>query len=67
MFSKSPKKNYGTNKTDVYYFDDIWKLDKLDLKDYGFENDRGYRYVLVNIDNFSEIVWTEPLKKKLKQ
>ena len=63
LYSKSPKKKYSTNKTDVYYFDDIWNLDILDLKDYGLENDRGYRYVLVIIDNFSEFVWTVPLKK----
>ena len=43
IYSKGPKKNYVTNKTDVYYIDDIWSLDILDLKDYGSENNRGYR------------------------
>ena len=62
--SKPPKKNYATNKTDVYYIDDIWSLDILDLKDYGPENNRGYRYVLVVIDNFSKFGWTVPLKNK---
>ena len=33
IYSKPPKKNYITNKTDVYYIDDIWSLDILDLKD----------------------------------
>ena len=32
------------------------------LKDYGPENHKNYRYVLVNIDNFSKFVWTIPLK-----
>ena len=45
IFSKPPKKYYATNKTDVYQIDDIWSLDILDLKDYGPENNRGYRYV----------------------
>ena len=27
IYSKPPKKNYITNKTDVYYIDDIWILD----------------------------------------
>ena len=36
----------------------------LDLKDYGPENNRGYRYVLVTIDNFSKFGWTTPLKNK---
>ena len=64
IYSKPPKKYYPTNKTDVYYIDDIWSLDILDLKDYGPKNNRGYRYVLVIIDNFSKFGWTIPLKNK---
>ena len=68
IYSKAPKKNYNTNKTDVYHIDDIWSLDILDLKDYSPENNRGYRYVLVIIDNFSKFGFTSPLKiKMLKQ
>ena len=67
IYSKLPKKNYVTNKTDVYFIDDIWSLDILDLKDYGPENSRGYRYVLVIIDNFSKFGWTVPLKNKNAQ
>ena len=64
IYSKPPKKYYATNKIDVYHIDDIWSLDILDLKDYGPENNRGYRYVLFTIDNFSKFGWTTPLKKK---
>ena len=64
IYSKPPKKNYATNKTNVYYIDDTWSLDKLDLKNYGPENNKGYRYVLVTIDNFSKFGWTLPLKNK---
>ena len=64
IYSKPPRKNYITNKTDVYYIDDIWSLDILDLKDYGPENNRRYRYILVIIDNFSKYGWTVPLKNK---
>ena len=67
IYSRGPKKNYPTNKTDVYHIDDIWSLDILDLKDYGPENNRGYRYVLVTIDNFSKYGWTIPLKNKNAQ
>ena len=67
IYSKPPKRNYATNKTDVYHIDDIWSLDILDLKDYGPENNRGYRYVLVVIDNFSKFGWTIPLKNKNAQ
>ena len=67
IHSKPPKKYYATNKTNVYYIDDIWSLDILDLKDYGPENNRGYRYVFVIIDTFSKFVWTVPLKNKNAQ
>ena len=67
IYSKPPKKNYITNRTNVYYIDDIWSLDILDLKDYGPKNNRGYRYVLVIIDNFSKYGWTIPLKNKNAQ
>ena len=67
IYSKGPKKYYPTNKTNVYHIDDIWSLDILDLKDYGPENNRGYRYVLVVIDNFSKFGWTIPLKNKNAQ
>ena len=64
IYSKPPKKNYDTSKTDVYHIDHIWSLDILDLKDYGPKNNRGYRYVLVMIDNFLKFGWTVPLKNK---
>ena len=67
IYSKGPKRNYATNKTDVYHIDDTWSLDILDLKDYGPKNNRGYRYVLVIIDNFSKFGWTVPLKNKNAQ
>ena len=62
IYSKPPKKYYPTNKTDVYHIDEIWSLDILDIKDYGPENNRGYRYALVVMDNFSKFGWTFPLK-----
>ena len=64
IYGKPPKKNYTTNKTDIYHIDDIWSLDILDLKDYGPENTRGYRFVLVIIDNVSKFGWTVPLRNK---
>ena len=67
VYSKPPKEDYSTNKTDVYHIDDIWSLDILDLKDYGPENNRGYRYVLVVVDNFSNFGWAVPLKNKNAQ
>ena len=37
------------------------------MKDYGPENNRGYRYVLVIIDNFIKFGWTVPIKYKNAQ
>ena len=67
IYSKPSKKNYATNKTDVYHIDYIWSLDILDLNDYGTENNRGYRYFLVIIDSFSKFGWTVPHKNKNAQ
>ena len=67
IYSKPPKKNYGTNKRDVYHIDDIWILDILDLEGYGPENNRAYRYILAIMDNFSKFGWTIPLKNKNAQ
>ena len=67
IYSKAPKKYYATNKTDVYHIDDIWSLDILDLKDYGPKNKRGYKYVLITIDNFSKFGWTIAIKNKNAQ
>ena len=67
FYSKPPKKIYATNKTDDYHIEDIWSLDILDLKDYGPENNRTYRYILVIIDNFSKFGWTIRLRNKNAQ
>ena len=67
IYSKPTKNSYATNKADEYHINDVWSLDILDLKDYGPENNRGYRYVLVVIDNFNKYGRTVPLKNKNAQ
>ena len=47
--------------------DDTWSSDLLDMNDYGPKNNRGYRYILVVVDNFSKFGWTKPLKNKYSQ
>ena len=37
------------------------------MNDYAPENNRGYWYILVGIDNFSKFGWTIPLKNKYAQ
>ena len=47
--------------------DDNWSLDILDLNDYGPENNRGHRLILVVIDNFNKFGWTDPIKNNKAQ
>ena len=67
IYSRSPNKNYETNKTMIKSIDDTWSSDLLDMNDYGPKNNRGYRYILVIVDNFSKFGWTIPLKNKYSQ
>ena len=67
IYSKPPKKNYITNKINIYHIDDTWSIDLLDLNDYGPKNNRGYRYCLIVIDNFSKYGWAIPIKNKNSQ
>ena len=71
IYDNPPKKVYPTNKSiDVNMFtivksiDDTWSADLLDLVDYGVKNNRGYRFILVVIDNFSKYGWAILLKNK---
>ena len=67
VYSKPPKKNYPTKKTIIKSIDDTWSSDLLDMNDYGPKNNRGYRYLLVVIDNFSKFGWNIPLKNTYAQ
>ena len=65
--SPSLEKNSETNKTMIKSIDDSWSLDLLNISDFGPKSNRGYRYVLVVIDNFSKLGWTIPLKNNYTQ
>ena len=67
IYSKPPMRNYPTNKTIIKSIDDTWSSDLLDMNDYGPKNNKGFRYILVVIDNFSKFGWTIPLKNKYGQ
>ena len=67
IYSKPPNKIYPPNKTTIKSFDDTWSSDLLHMNDYGIENNKGYRYTLVVIDNFSDFGWTKPVKNKYAQ
>ena len=67
IYSSPPKNTYPTNKTIIKSIDDTWSSDFLDMNEYGIKNTKGFRYILEVIDNFSELVWTIPLKNKYAQ
>ena len=37
------------------------------MNDYGIKNNKGYKYILVVVDNFSKFGWTIPVKNKYAQ
>ena len=67
IYTPSSKKIHETNKTMIKSIDDTWSSDLLDMNDYGPKNNRGYRYILVVIEIFSEFGWTTPVKNKYAQ
>ena len=67
IYSKSPKRNYPTNKIDYNHIDEIWSIDLADMIDYKTSNKKGFRYIFVIIDNFSKYLWAIPLKNKYSQ
>ena len=53
FYSKPSTEIYPTNKTIIKSIDNNWSSDLLGINDYGPKNNRGYRYIIVVIDNFS--------------
>ena len=67
IYSKPTLRNYSTKKITYYYIDEIWSIDLADFSDYKTSNNKGYRYIFINIDNFSKYLWAIPLKNKYSQ
>ena len=67
IYSKLPQKNYETNKLTYNHIDEIWCFDLADMIDYKISNNKGFRYIFIIIDNFSEYLWAIPLKNKYNQ
>ena len=65
--SKAPKKNYPTNKIVYNHIDEICSIDLADMIDYKISNNKGFRYIFVIVDNFSNYLWAIPLKNKYSQ
>ena len=66
-YTTSPQKNYSTNKIIYNHIDEIWSIDLADSSDYKTSNNKGFRYIFVILDNFSNYLWAIPLKNKYSQ
>ena len=67
IYSKPPKKNYETNKIVYNHIDETWSIHLAVIIDYKFTNNKGFRYIFVIIDNYSNYLWAIPLKDKYSQ
>ena len=67
IYSKSPNKNYPTNKVVYNHVDEIWSIDLADMIDYKIINNKEFRYIFIAIDNFSKYLFAIPLKNKYSQ
>ena len=67
IFIKPPKKNNPTNKILYNHIDEIWSIDLADMMAYKISTKKGFRYILIIIDNFSKYLWSAPLKNKNSQ
>ena len=47
----------------VYYIDEQWQIDLVDMSKLSKAN-KGFKYLMVVIDVFSKYAWLEPLKTK---
>lgn len=60
------RKNFKRRHVIMKTIDDTWSSDLKDLSSYSKEN-KGYKFLLVVIDNFSKYTWVAPLKSKNAQ
>lgn len=57
------RKRFPRNSFRVYFPDELWQADLVDMQAYASENS-GYRYILTCIDVFSKFAFARPVKKK---
>ena len=67
IYSKPPLRNYPTDKIIYNHIDEIWSIDLAVFSDYKISNNKGFRYIFIIIDNFSNYIWAIPLKNKNSQ
>ena len=53
-YSEPPMRIYSTNKIIYNHIDEKWSVDLADLSDYKTLSNKGYRYKIIIIGNFSK-------------
>ena len=66
IYSKSPLRNYRTDKKVYDHINEIWSIDLADMTDYKTSINKGFRYIFAIVENFSKYLWCIPLKKTAK-
>ena len=65
--SRSPKRQFETNKIIYNHIDEVWSIDSADMIDYKVSNNERFRYVFFIIDKFSKHTWAVPQKNEKTQ
>ena len=60
---KPVRRNYLRRKFDIRGLDETWEADLVVMESYWRIN-KGYKYLLTVIDNYSKFSWALPLKRK---
>lgn len=60
---KPARKNFPRRRVIVKGLHDLWQADLIEMIPYAKIN-KDFRYILVVINAFSKLVWTEPVKRK---
>ena len=63
-FIVAPAKSCTSNNVVVYYIDDTWSKDFIDLNDFGSKSSKSWGVNLMEIDIFSKKGWTFPINTK---
>ena len=64
IYSSLPGKKYPTNKIIYIHIDEIWSFELADMIEHKTSQSKGFRYIFVNINIFSNYIWCIPLKNK---
>ena len=60
---KPARRNYPRRKFDVRGLDETWQADLVEMQPYSREN-KGFRYMLMEIGVFSKYAWAVAVKSK---